>query len=213
MASEFEILKKIRYGSLTEQELTDIYFRHKNNYAILFALCRHSRFPENYSLNIVPELFNMDLVRVVKDTRTRPYIRKKAEMEFFARYQKIPLGEKLTCMRVAPLSLLNYFIEEENQKILLVMLKNAYCTEDLILKMINRKKPRYGFYQALEETEWYKRPRIAEAITMDNQAGIKIMLKLIPFLSLGKLQDIFRRQSTHQIVRQNIIEYLNRSKK
>lgn len=212
MGTEFEILKKIRRGSVSEQELLDIYDRKRDSYNILFHLVQHPKFPERFSLNIIPDLFSMDLVRVMKNTRTRPYIRKKAELEFTARYSKFPLGEKLSYMKVAPLSLLNCFVEEKDVRVIEVILKNGYCTEELVLKFINRKNQRYGFYEALDATEWYKRPQIAESISYDEQATIKIMLKIIPYLSIKKLKAVYKRADTHQIIRENIVNYVSQKK-
>ena len=210
MGNEFEILKKIRSGAISEQELLEIYDRKRDSYNILFHLAQHPRFPERFSLNIIAQLFSMDLIRVIKNTRTRPYVRKRAELEFFARYRKIALGEKLSFMKIAPPSLLNYFIEEKEPRVIEAMLHNQYCTEELIFKFINRKSERYVFYQALDTCEWYKQPQIAEAISLDEQAPVKIMIKVIPYLSLNKLKAIYSRAGTHQSVKKHILDYIRK---
>ncbi|MCK4764095.1 MAG: hypothetical protein KAW12_17990 [Candidatus Aminicenantes bacterium] len=210
MGNEFEILKKIRSGSVSEQELLDIYELHKNSYRVLFFLAQHPRFPERLSLNIIPDLFPMDLLRVIKNTRTRPYIRKKAELVFTARYKKFPLGEKLSYMKIAPLALLEYFIEEEDKRVLKVILENGYCTEGLLIKFINRRKPRYDFYEALEATEWYKRPMVAESVALDEQTPIKMLLTVIPYLNRRQLKTLYKRKDTHEIVKKNILYYIDK---
>ena len=212
MENEFEILKKLKTGAVTEQELLDIYHLGRDKYNILFHLVQHPKFPERFSLNIVPDLFSMDLVRVMKNTRTRPYVRKKAEIEFTLRYNKLPLGEKLSYMKIAPLALLNYFVEEKDRRIIEVILNNIYCTEELVLKFINRKSRKYEFYAALDVTEWYKRPLVAESISLDDEAPIKVMLKIIPYLSVNKLKAIYKRKGTHQIVRKNIVNFISQKK-
>jgi len=212
MGNEFEILKRIKSSAVSEQELVEIYDRKRDSYNILFHLIQHPRFPERYSLNIIANLFPMDLVRVIKNTRTRPYVRKRAELEFSARYQKLPLGEKLSYMRVAPPSLLTYFIEEKESKVLAVMLHNQYCTEELIFRFINRRSERYEFYQVLDSTEWHKRPRVAEAISLDEQAPVKMMIKIIPYLSRKRLKEVFKRGNTHGSVRKHILDYIRQKK-
>ncbi|MCK5055155.1 MAG: hypothetical protein KAT34_00750 [Candidatus Aminicenantes bacterium] len=212
MGNEFEILSKIRSGAISEQELVEIYDRKRDSYNILCHLVQHPRFPERFSLNIIADLFPMDLVRVIKNTRTRPYVRKRAELEFSARYRKFSLGEKLSYLKAAPLSLLNYFIEEKEQRVISTMLHNQYCREELIFKFINRKSERYEFYQALDTGEWYKRPQIAEAISMDEQAPVKMMIKIIPYLNLKKLKAIYKRAGTHQSVKKHILDYTRKKK-
>ena len=212
MGNEFELLKKIRSAAISEQELVEIYDRKRDSYTVLFHLIQHPRFPERFSLNIIANLFPMDLVRVIKNTRTRPYVRKRAELEFSARYRKLALGEKLSYMKVAPLSLLNYFIEEKEPQVIETMLHNQYCTEELIFKFINRKSERYEFYQALDTGEWYKRPQIAEAISLDEQTPVKMMIKIIPYLNLEKLKAIYSRTSTHRSVKKHILDYIRQKK-
>lgn len=212
MGNEFEILKKIRSGSISEQELVEIYDRKRDSYNVLFHLVQHPRFPERFSLNIIADLFPMDLVRVIKNTRTRPYVRKRAELEFSARYQKLALGEKLSYMKVAPLSLLNYFIEEKEPRVIAAILHNHYCTEELVLKFINRKSQRYKFYQVLDTSEWYKRPQIAEAIALDEQTPVKMMIGIIPCLNLKQLKAIYSRTGTHKSVKAHILHYIRQKK-
>jgi hypothetical protein len=212
MGTEFEILKKIRSGTISEQELVEIYECKKDRYNILFHLVQHPRFPERFSLNIIADLFAMDLVRVIKNTRTRPYVRKRAELGFKSKYSRFPLGEKLSYMKIAPLALLDHFVEEQEKLVIEAILKNGYCTEGLVLKFINRKSQRYEFYQALDTTEWYKRPQVAEAISMDEQASIKIMIKIIPYLSLNQLKTLYKRSGTHGIVKRNILNYIREKK-
>ncbi len=212
MENEFELLRKLRFGSIAEQELLDIYYRYRDSYQVLFHLVQHPKFPERFSLNIIPDLFSMDLLRVIKNMRTRPYVRKRAELEFTNRYNKFPMGEKLSYIRIAPYSLLNYFIEEKDARILKVILNNVQCTEELVVKFINRKNPRFAFYEALDSTEWYKRPQIAELVARDGQAPIKLMLKIVPYLSLDTLKAVYKREDIHRIVKRNIVSYLKQKK-
>lgn len=212
MTKEFELLKHIQQANLTEQELVDIYFKHKSSYRVLYNLIQHPRFLERFALNIIPDLFSMDLVRVIKNKRTRPYIRKRAELEFMGRYQKLALGEKVSYIKVAPLSLMDYFIEEKEIRIIEVMLVNPQCTEDLIMKIINRKNERSGFYEAIDATDWYKRPRVASMIALDKQAPIKILIKIIPYLVKKDLISLAKNKETHNIVKNNILLYLKKNK-
>jgi translation elongation factor EF-G len=208
MESELELLTKLHRKTLPEEELIDIFYQSKDKYRVLLHLIQQPRFPEKLALNIIPRLFPMDLIRVVKNKRTNAAIRKRAELEFVNKYNKYPLGEKITYIKTAPNSLLNYFIEENNKSILEAILKNTYCTEEVLLKFVNRKTDKTSFYEALSATEWYKRPQVAFAISHDPQAPIRIMVAIIPYLSLKQLEELFKNEKTHQIVRKNIVQYL-----
>lgn len=142
MSQELDLLRKIHFGSVTEDELLDIYYQNPDNYRIRLNLAMHPRFPEKFAIDIIARLFSADLLRVIKNRRTRPNIRKRAEQEFTYKYQRFPLGEKISYMKIAPYSLLNYFIEEKDKHILAVILDNTNCTEELVLKFINRNGPK-----------------------------------------------------------------------
>ena len=208
MESELELLTKLHRKTLPEEELIDIFYQSKDKYRVLLHLLQQPRFPEKLALNIVPRLYPMDLIRVVKNKRTNAAIRKRAELEFVNKYHKYPLGEKISYIRAAPNSLLNYFIEENNKSILEAILKNAYCTEEVVLKFVNRKTDKTSFYEVLSAGEWYKRPQVAFAISHDAQAPIRILVAIIPYLSLKQLEELFKSEKTHQIVKKNIRQYL-----
>jgi hypothetical protein len=153
-------------------------------------------------------LFVPDLLRVIKNKRTNPFVRKRAELEFTIRYQKISLGEKISLMRIAPHSLLTYFTEEKDPRILKVIFNNENCTEDLVLRFILRKGDRQPVYELLADNDWYKRPNIAFAISRDAGAPIKLLLKVIPYLRIDGLRDLYQNDSTHRIVKDQIIAHM-----
>lgn len=208
MADDLKLIQRLNFGAVPEEELLDIYHQEKANYRILFNLVQHPKFPERFALEIIPKLYSIDLIKVIKNKRTRPFIRKRVELEFVGRYQKFPLGERLTYLKIAPNSLLKYFVEENNPKILKVILGNAYCTEELVIEMVNRKTSRHSLYEVLYTTEWFKRPSVAKAIISDVEAPIRIILQLIPLLTPTLLKKIMAREHTHQIVKNNIAAYL-----
>ena len=207
MSDELEILRKLNFGTITEEELMDIHLKFRNSYRVQLHLVMHPKFPQQFAINIISHLYAVDLMRVSKNKRTNPLIRQKAEFEFQQKYMRLPLGEKLSYMKIAPYSLLLHFIEEQNIQVVGAMLVNPYCTEELVIRFINRKTPRHGFYEALLNTEWYKRPAVAEAIAVDAEAPIRMMIEVIPYLGKYTLRKIYENEETHDIVKKNIIDY------
>ncbi|MDQ1354599.1 MAG: hypothetical protein QG657_4908 [Acidobacteriota bacterium] len=208
MSEELDLLRKLHFGSISEDELLDIFHRYRDNYRVQLHLVMHPKFPDSYALNIISRLTAVDLIRVIKNNRANPFIRKKAEMEFQQKYNKFPLGEKLAYMKIAPYPLMVQLIEEKDKRVVAVMLNNAYCTEDLVVRFINRQTPRASVYEALVETEWYKRPSVAEAIAHDTEAPIRMLIMTLPFLNRQSLRKLYENEATHEIVKNNIIEYL-----
>ena len=133
-------------------------------------------------------------------------------MEFINKYPRYPIGEKIGYMKIAPTSLLNYFIRERDKRLLEIILKNPQCTEELILKMINLEdggEGKFNFYEVIVETEWIKRRQIAEGIANDKNAPIRVMLKIIPYLSISNLNKLFNSDDIHKTIKNGITEYLN----
>jgi hypothetical protein len=208
MDSELELLRRLYRDVLPEEELVDIFHANRDRYRVLLHLLQQPRFPEGQSLSIIPRLYPMDLIRVVKNKRSSPGIRKRCELEFINKSQKYPMGEKLSYMKVAPLSILGHFINEEDARILTVILNNPYCTEEILLKMINRAHSRQRFYEVLVETEWYKRPQVADAISHDREAPIRILLQIVPYLNSKQLEALYSNPRTHDNVKHTIIQYM-----
>ncbi|NIM18511.1 MAG: hypothetical protein GTO45_41560 [Candidatus Aminicenantes bacterium] len=211
--NELDLLKKLHRGTFSEAELIDIFYQNRDRYRILLSLVQQPRFPEKHALNIISKLFPMDLIRVIKNKRTTPAIRKRAEMEFVNKYNKYPLGEKLSYMKTAPNSLLEYFIEEKDKQVLSAILNNPYCTEELVLKFVNRTSERFALYEVLADTEWYKRLQVAYAVSLDASAPIKMMVLIIPYLNVRQLERLYNDENTHQIVKNNIIQYMEQRRK
>jgi hypothetical protein len=206
--TELDLIRQLRYASFSEEELVDIFHEYAHSYRLRFHLVQHPRFPAKLSLGVIARLFVPDLLRVIKNKRTNPFVRKRAELEFTVRYQKISLGEKISLMRIAPHSLLAYFTEEKDARILKVIFNNENCTEDLVLRFILRRGDRQPVYELLADSHWYKRPNIASAISRDAGAPIKLLLKVIPYLRIDGLRDLYQNDNTHQIVKDHIITHM-----
>lgn len=210
MENELEILKRLHRQTFAENELVEMFHQYNGKYRVLFHLVQQPQFPGRLALSVIPRLFPMDLLRVIKNKMTNPYIRRRAETEFVAKYPRFPLGEKITYMKIAPNSLLKYFTEENNIKILEIILSNPNCSEEVVLMMINRSSDRFSLYGILPETEWVKHPQVALGISHDLQAPIKLLVTIIPFLPIHQLEKLYMDENTHQVVKNNIILYLKK---
>ena len=203
-----DIIKKLQLSGISQVELDEIYHLHKNDYRVLLHLVQHPKFPQSISLGIISKLFAADLVRVIKNVKTNPFIRKKAELEFSQRYKRLALGEKISLLKFASNSLLLGFSAENQPQLIETILNNPNCSEDVVLRFINRQGERANLYVALDNSQWHLNPAVAMAVAHDPEAPIKIILKIIPYLGLAMLQKIFKDENTHQIVRDRIRDYL-----
>ena len=208
MVPSLNVIKKLQTSGITQEELEDIYRHHLNEYRVLLHLAQHPKFPQGLAQGILSKLFAVDLLRVVKNVRANPFVRKKAELEFSQRYKRLALGEKISLLKMAPNVLLLAFNEENHPQLLQAILQNPNCSEDVVLRFVNRTQDRSQFYQALADTPWYRNPAVAQAIAHDPEAPVRMLVEIIPFLSLDWLQKLFRDPTTHQAVREQIKIYL-----
>ncbi|MBN2345827.1 MAG: hypothetical protein JXO51_05505 [Candidatus Aminicenantes bacterium] len=206
--AELSVIKKLQSAAMRPDELEEIYRLHRDEYRVLLHLVQHPKFPQVLALGVISKLFAADLLRVIKNVKTNPYVRKKAELEFSQRCKRLALGEKLALMRTAPQAVLLNSGEESHPRLLRAILQNPKCSEEVVMRFIHRSGDRGTFYQALDESEWHRSPVVAAAIAHDPEAPIKILLKIIPHLGLAGLQEMFRAESTHQAVRDRIKIFL-----
>ena len=202
------VIKKLQFSGISQEEQEEIYRLHKDEYRVLLHLVQHPKFPQSISLGIISKLFTADLVRVIKNVKTNPFIRKKAELEFSQRYKRLALGEKISMLKIAPNSLLLCFNDENHPQLIENIFNNPNCSEDVVLRFINRHGEHANLYVALDNSQWHMNPAVAMAVAYDPEAPIKIILKIIPYLGLAGLQKLFKDESTHQIVRDRICDYL-----
>jgi hypothetical protein len=202
------VIKKLQHGGISQEELEEIYRLHKSDYRVLLNLVQHPKFPQSISLGIICKLFAGDLVRVIKNVKTNPFVRKKAENEFVQRYRRLALGEKISLLKIAPNSMLLGLSDENQPQLIETIFKSPNCSEDVVLRFINRHGDRANMYIALDNCQWHMNPAVAMAVAHDPEAPIKIILKIIPYLGLSGLQKLFKDESTHQIVRDRIRDHL-----
>ncbi|MBN2400450.1 MAG: hypothetical protein JXI33_08965 [Candidatus Aminicenantes bacterium] len=202
------IIKKLQQARLSQEELEEIYRLYKDDYRVLLHLVQHPKFPQSISLGIISKLFSPDLVRIIKNVKTNPFVRKKAELEFMQRYKRLALGEKISLLKIASNSLLLGFSDENQPQLIETIFNNPQCSEEVLLRFINRHSERCNVYIALDKSSWHMNPAVAMAVAHDPEAPIKIILKIIPYLGLAGLQKLFREDTTHQVVRDRIRKFL-----
>lgn len=205
---DLSVIKRLQSAAISADELEDIYRRHRDEYRVLLQLAQHPRFPQGLALGIVSRLYAVDLLRVVKNVKANPFVRKKAELEFMQRYKRLALGEKIALLKMAPNVLLLDLSEESQPQLLQAILQSPGCSEEVVLRFINRPTERGSLYLALAGTTWLKSPAVAEAVAHDPEAPVRILLEVIPFLGLKGLQKLFRDESTHPAVRDRIKTFL-----
>lgn len=208
---ELSVLRRIAGGSVSEDELSRMSEEFANRQRIQVALIQHPRFPQKRALNILCTLFPGDLLRVIRNKRTNPLVRRRGELEFVNKFQRLPLGEKISCLKAAPADLLRHFHSLRDVRLLRAVLTNPCCTEQVVLDMLHAGNDHHGLYQALDGLPWIRRPAVASVISRDPQAPVKILLTLIPLINAADRERLLRGPNTHKSVRERIRQLSERS--
>lgn len=208
-SADLDLLRRLHSSALGEAELLEIFNVNRDRYRVLVELTQHPNFPLVQALNLMPRMYAVDVLRVARNLRANPFIRQRAELEFAIRFKRLPLGEKISLLRMTPPVILVHFLDENDPHLLSAIMTSPLCTEDIVLRFVNRPQPRAPVYEALDETEWHMNPNVAMAIANDGEAPIKILLKIIPFAGLKVLQKLFADETCHQIVRAAISRHFN----
>ena len=201
---ELEILRKLQGGGVDSGTLIGIYDEFRSNYRIKLNLIQHPGFPVETALNEISSFYTTDLLNITKNKRANPFIRKRCEIEFSQRYVKIPRGEKISLMKRAPANLIEHIINEKDTAILKILIENPNCTEDLIIKFVNRSSGRRDLYNLLADSEWIKNRRVCYAISFDKAVPIRVWIKILPNLEIKRLRVLSRNPALHEIVLKNI---------
>ncbi len=206
--NDLNLIQRLQHSDLSRDELLDIFQQNRDKYRILLHLVMHPKFPESQSLGIISKVYLMDLLKVIKNTRTNPFVRKRSEIEFKIRFQKAALGEQVSLLRAAPASLLLQFVDETRPTLLHTLLHNPNCTEELVVRFINRPQDRSVVYQELDDTFWHSNPAVSRSIAHDSTAPIKMVIKIIPYVGKSELQRLLADATTHRSVREAIAKRL-----
>lgn len=198
--TEIDLLRRIHRGGLSPAELEEMADRFADRYRVQVALIQNPRFPVRRALNFIPSLFPADLMRLIRNKMANPQLRRRAELEFFTKFRRFPLGEKITFARMAPVELLRGLIESKDQRILEVILQNANCTQEVVMTGLLRDGDRESLFAALNESRWVRQPGIASLISRQPDAPIKILMSVIPWLNSSDLERLESASGTHESI-------------
>ncbi len=208
-SSELDLLRRLRRSVLGEADLVELLHAHRDRYRVQLELVQQPRFPPAQALNIMSRLYAVDLLRVIRNTRANPFIRQRAQLEFGIRFRRLPLGEKLSLIRMAPPAVLLDFGDEQDPLLLQAIFASPMCTEDVVLRFVNRTQDRAAVYRGLQGTDWHMNAIVAGAIAHDPEAPIRTLLQIIPFAGLTWLQKLVGDGTCHPAVRDAVRRHLN----
>lgn len=174
-------------------------------YSIQKEIVNHHCCPQDISLNILPGLLPIDLLRVAKNLRISPFIRRQAETIFLQKWSKIPLGEKISHARRATPFILKNLKSEQNRMVIKALLENPSLTEEIILELLNFPKISVVAIEEILNSRWKNRYRIKLAIVKCPKTPVQFVLRMVSELRKGDLLTLLN-ESIPPLIRNKILE-------
>lgn len=162
-------------------------------------LVNHPCCPQEISLNILPGLLPFDLLRLAKNMRVSPFLRRQAETIFLQKWSKLPLGEKISHARRATPFILKNLKSEQNRAVLRAILENPSLTEDIILEFINSPKISIEAIVEIFNSHWKNRYKVKYAMARCSVTPISILLQIIPELQKRDLLSLLNEPIPSQV--------------
>lgn len=205
--TEGEVIKLLRkpwipkdffYNLLSRKDLMKFYSVQKE-------LANHPCCPQDISLNILPLLLPIDLLRIAKNMRVSPFLRRQAEAIFLQKWNKIPLGEKISHARRATPYIIKNLKSEKNKMVIKAMLENPSLTEEILLEIINSPQISIETITEVFNSPWRNRYRIKFALARCPETPINFTLRIIPELQRNDLLALLK-EPISPILKEKILE-------
>ncbi len=194
------IPKDFFYNLLSRKDLMKFYSVQKE-------IVNHSCCPQDISLNILPVLLPSDLLRVAKNMRISPFLRRQAETIFLQKWSKIPLGEKISHARRATPFILKNLKSEQNRMVLKAILENPSLTEEILLELINSPQISINAILEIFNSPWRNRYRIKFAIARRPETPVQHVLQILPELYKKDLLTLLN-EPIPSLIKNKILEII-----
>jgi len=165
--------------------------------------------PQSLSLELLPNLHSMDLLKTAKNNRISPFIRRKAEITLLEKMRKMPIGEKVNIARRATIYMLKTIAQDKNLKVLKALAENPVCTEQIICQAVSREDvPQEFFEYLMQHFKWKNRYYVKLLIVKSPCSPIKLVLKLLEDLKKHDLIELSKDEKQPDVILKRIREIL-----
>ncbi len=179
------------------------------NIRVQAEIVNNPKTPQSLSMELLPNLPSIDLLKTAKNTRISPFLRRKAEIILLEKMKKIPIGEKVNITRRATVYMLKTIAQESNLKVLKALAENPRCTEHIICLSINRPYiPQEFFEYLMHHFKWKHRYSIKLSIVKSPCSPINLVLKLLDDLKKNDLIELSKDEKQPDVILRRIQEIL-----
>ncbi|MFQ6082992.1 MAG: hypothetical protein ACE5WD_06505 [Candidatus Aminicenantia bacterium] len=177
------------------------------------AIVNHPKTPQSLSLELLPNLYPMDLLKVAENLRISPLVRRKAEIILLEKIKKMDLGEKINISRRATYYMLKFISKEKNFKVLKAIAENPRCTEEILIRTVNQPDISQEFLEFLSNNfRWKNRYSLKLSIVKSPSSPILLVLKLLDRLKKKDLIELSQDEKQPDVILKKIKSILENRK-
>lgn len=172
------------------------------SYQVRAELAAHPATPEAQALRLVPGLYWRDLVRLGRDPRVPPLIRRAADRRLENRLEVLTLGERVSIARSAGPGVIARLRHDPHPRVVRALLENPRLTEGLLLPLIGGDGARPEILRVIaEDGRWSHRCAVRAALCRNPRTPVMSALRLLPLLSRPELREVIGRSGVPAAVR------------
>lgn len=165
-------------------------------------LAAHPQTPQPRALDLVPNLFWRDLVRLGADSRVRPAVRRAANRTLASRLPGLATGEKSAIARTAGPGLLARLRHDPSPRVLRALLQNPRLTEGTLLPVASSDQTPGPVLEVLaDDRRWGVRYPVRRALANNPATPPTVALRLLPHLKKHDLRSVARATRISAVVR------------
>jgi len=157
---------------------------------VLQLVVRHPRCPRHFAWDALPRLGWHDLLKVGRDPRTSPAIRKQSERKLVERIVNLTLGERTALARLAPKGIVGALLTDKQPLCVEALLSNPQFTETAALRLLNSNRNPECVLALLRHPVWGRRPEVLRAAVRSNKVPLGVALGLLALLSETEIAGV-----------------------
>ena len=204
MATEADLLRKLRRGDLAAAELDSVLQDRsiRRLHAVRLALARHPRTPRRDALSLVSTLFWRDLAALSADSRVHPEVRRAADRDLLRRLPELAAAERVDLARVVGRGTLTVLRLDPDPRVLAAVLENRFTTEpDVVQAALRRQAGATILGLIANHPRWGLRAGVRSALIRNRSLPDTLALTLLSRASVADLEGLMEGPGISRLVR------------
>jgi hypothetical protein len=161
------------------------------SYEMRRDLALDPRTPEAQAIRFVATLYWRDLVRVGRETRVKPTVRRSADTNLINRLPGLAEGEKIAIARTVGAGVLPHLRHDSSPRVTRALLENPRLTEGILAPLVNKSGTPPAVLEVIaSDRRWVSRYTIRVGLSRNPATPLAVALRLLPTLQKLDLKAV-----------------------